>query len=478
MQGSVPVPTMPEILMTGKAKDGRRVALLDDGSIKPTRIGKVASGKRVGIIDGVIKEVGRAWDTSHNIRPALEVLGGGEDGKKLLKWFISASPTDGVRAISSGGKALASGAAGFVLDTAMRLRAMASGEFERAKSAGEQAAGLISHQPENPGAYAITTAFSTLPVGAKKFFEVASNLTDDPELKASILTAGDMAEFIGFGSIGKASLTKPKVKPPKEMKLYHGGPHDIVNSEKGVFSSDKRFSGEGSNVFGEGHYLSELKEIGKDYADMTSAKGRVLLDGVPAEKVHPAFSEVSGLTKPEIRDYFSGKIEGLYEDLKEGQSTDMVDYYKSALEMVDKKDLTFDSESHLYEVALRPQGKDFKFFDWFGEVADRKKISKIAQKRGGLSKQEYNDLISTTGNGKDFYKKLGGRIGDGKASEVLYEAGYDAIKYPTYSVYSEHGSHSNYVALSDKGLRISDHERISGKKAETDNLLDQLLSME
>ena len=232
-------------------------------------------------------------------------------------------------------------------------------------------------------------------------------------------------------------------------------------------------TGEGQQVYGWGLYGSSERGIGEDYAEADArnkGRGKVLLDGVPfPEAVTGNQTARYVLARLDDGDTDSAdSLVKLYEYLiseskkavAEGDTSEQeyVDGWSEELSWLleNKERITFiprrptKGNRHLYKQTFWAD-REHNLIDWDKAVPDN-----IMQKvRSQLEKEGNGYLKSAFVNtsGETLYNQITTFTGSPKAaSEFLYRAGIDGITYIGNS-----SGVRNYVAFSDKDIRIDEH---------------------
>lgn len=218
--------------------------------------------------------------------------------------------------------------------------------------------------------------------------------------------------------------------------VWHGSAADF---EK--FNKKFAFTGEGSQAYGAGHYVTNVEGTGRMYADVATknrlAEGRRKLD-----------AEID-----KVLDNEGNVLPGKEEEYEKLQA---------------QRNGMFDPEGkrHLYRVEI-PDDNGEKYLDWNEKLTDSqvKKI-KSAAKKAGVKMNV--DLSKSFGGGNygvsAAYTALRFASGNAeKASEILSDAGFTGIKVPTGNMNGGDGRGMNYVVFNDADLRIAGHEMFSLK---------------
>lgn len=266
-------------------------------------------------------------------------------------------------------------------------------------------------------------------------------------------------------------------------KVFHGSGADF---EK--FDGSHMGEGEGAQVYGYGHYTTEVEGIGKHYAN-SYGMASVMMNGVPIRQVlsnedywdRQFANFVTGheRTLDELKEsighvYIDGRIAGprskRVRELKKQK-----DRLLAAIDNGEVK-IERDAQPTLYTVDI-PDDNGSNYLDWSRTIAksDRRRIAeavrglegepaqsvKYANYRGGWEQlanmierepwayQEVRDRL---------VQAFGGRTADEKrVSDLMHGAGFVGVKYPAeYLSGGRNDGAKNYVIFDDKDLQITD----------------------
>lgn len=259
--------------------------------------------------------------------------------------------------------------------------------------------------------------------------------------------------------------------------IYTGTAADYANRSRqgGVDdgpSLKKIGTGEGAQVYGWGLYGSTVRGVAEKYAMPTGLEIRR-----HGNVVKPWNDKIAGL----IRDNFSSRnpIESALKVAKEN-GWDQKDI--ESLENGDYEVVA--SHSNVYEQTFftnRAPGDESHLLKWYDAISDANWDRVIAQaEKEGLREKlkgawwlrfngDLEHFITDNGNSGDaIYESLSRLLGSPQAaSEFLYRAGIDGVKYPVDS-YGGKGVKDgdvagwNYVAFSDEHIRV-DHKWTDGQ---------------
>ena len=239
-------------------------------------------------------------------------------------------------------------------------------------------------------------------------------------------------------------------------------------------------TGEGAQAYGWGLYGSNDRVIGEWYAQADVKRKyepHLLLDG---HKIYYGHSDVTDNVLYVLGRWDVADIDDAEEYLQNQIDSDGYggDYYEETLSWLRKNrdKITFvprkqgKAYRHLYKQIFWP-GKEENLLDWDKPLTE-KQVQQIAEqgKKENLPfvYEENGKLFfnESTDSGKWVYENLSkpyNGLGSPKAvSEFLYRAGIDGITYIGGS-----SGVRNYVAFSDKDIRVDEHIRFSMRTDET-----------
>lgn len=280
------------------------------------------------------------------------------------------------------------------------------------------------------------------------------------------------------------AVAKPEVR---FLRTYHGSGADFTE-----FDFDHMGEGEGSQAFGWGGYVTNSKEIGKDYT--RRAKSR------KANHAH-FYANMGSLIANDWYEYFvkTANSESL-EDAKEFVLKDLdieikVDENKlnrneipeskranivanlkeekrirEIIANTKKEDLPNIASANLYEVDI-PDDNGSNYLDWDAPVTDEL-IDKVAKALPSLRSYDIKDLKKDR-TFDNFYKTISMRSvtddasfnDDKAASKLLASLGYTGIKYKAGRNFggAEEGD-TNYVIFKPEDMQIVDHNKFAKGK--------------
>ena len=293
---------------------------------------------------------------------------------------------------------------------------------------------------------------------------------------------GDIVTDDVVNSINQEIANAPKFS----LKVYHGSGADFTE-----FDFDHMGEGEGSQAFGWGGYVTNSKEIGKDYT--RRAKSR------KANHAH-FYANMGSLIANDWYEYFvkTANSESL-EDAKEFVLKDLdieikVDENKlnrneipeskranivanlkeekrirEIIANTKKEDLPNIASANLYEVDI-PEDNGSNYLDWDAPITDEL-IDKVAKALPSLRSYDIKDLKKDR-TFDNFYKTISMRSvtddasfnDDKAASKLLSSLGYTGIKYKAGRNFggAEVGD-TNYVIFKPEDMRITEHTKFSLK---------------
>lgn len=291
----------------------------------------------------------------------------------------------------------------------------------------------------------------------------------------------------------------------REMRVYHGSAADFD-----AFDHSHMGEGEGAQVYGWGSYVTEVKGIGKAYAQSTSSptyKGydretldssrdlsiphaekiaaRIMLKNLRGslpdaiertkrffEKRAEIFGKRSDWTNKDFMDYFGCSRSEVREYREESQKkAQAYREYLEALNKIDESDV-HQKERILYTVEI-PDEAGVYYISYKDRMSDQNNILEAvdnALAAQGWKRQEIDDRIRFTNgdkqiiltpnqSGADLYAEIEEGLGSPEeASKFLHdEAGITGVKYPAQhrSGGREDGA-SNYVIFDENDLKITD----------------------
>nr|DAH20140.1 MAG TPA: cytosine DNA methyltransferase [Caudoviricetes sp.] len=308
--------------------------------------------------------------------------------------------------------------------------------------------------------------------------ELVKNAGREPQQ----IQEGDIVTDDVVNSINQEIAAAPKFS----LKVYHGSGADFTE-----FDFDHMSEGEGSQAFGWGGYVTNSKEIGKDYT--RRAKSR------KANNAH-FYANMGSLIANDWYEYFvkTANSESL-EDAKEFVLKDLdieikVDENKlnrneipeskranivanlkeekrirEIIANTKKEDLPNIASANLYEVNI-PEDNGSNYLDWDAPITDEL-IDKVAKALPSLRSYDIKDFKKDR-TFDNFYKTISMRSvkddasfnDDKAASKLLASLGYTGIKYKAGRNFggAEVGD-TNYVIFKPEDMKITEHTKFSLK---------------
>lgn len=308
--------------------------------------------------------------------------------------------------------------------------------------------------------------------------ELVKNAGREPQQ----IQEGDIVTDDVVNSINQEIAAAPKFS----LKVYHGSGADFTE-----FDFDHMGEGEGSQAFGWGGYVTNSKEIGKDYT--RRAKSR------KANHAH-FYANMGSLIANDWYEYFvktanSESLEDAKEfvlkdfdidikvdenklnrnEIPESKRANIVANLKEEKRIREiivntkKEDLPNIASANLYEVDI-PEDNGSNYLDWDAPITDEL-IDKVAKALPSLRSYDIKDLKKDR-TFDNFYKTISMRSAkddatfndDKAASQLLASLGYTGIKYKAGRNFggAEEGD-TNYVIFKPEDMRITEHTKFSIK---------------
>lgn len=265
-----------------------------------------------------------------------------------------------------------------------------------------------------------------------------------------------------------------------ELISYHGTTSLFNNFDMSFVGS-----GEGSQVYGWGVYLTDVKDTGRWYAATIAIKNsnndRSNTFRSVYKKIESVLNRVRGINEKNFLKYKEMIIEKLY-NKKESSSGERVkqefdmainyikncidfnDYLNKYNELAHKAATPY--KRYVYEVDIPDNG----YIDW--NNSDPEFIRDIFNKISTKFDTSHVDINSVKYFG-DMFEKLRGWTHKPNGSEIipqkslslfLYSLGYNGIKVPTGNKKGGDGRGSNYVVFNDKDVKIINKTDMTGKE--------------
>ena len=318
---------------------------------------------------------------------------------------------------------------------------------------------------------------------AKSLYKTKKGISqrEDELINSPHTTSVTTGASLSFGAKIPQLFELPKLSEGNQpntaefMKVWHGSAA-IFDHFDGAFMG----TGEGSNVYGAGHYVSQEKGIGESYASIVATgKYDVLLDGKPVERGQAQYLDyVLGELKRfgySIEDAASG-LEWYYETDAPVSNSDSAEkrQARKAVELLRSGSIKVEkSTRHLYEVEI-PEDNGKNYIDWNNRMTpDQMRViaSAIAERRnshfdypmndkelGAYKEDVLKEIQREAFNGSCLNSFLQNKMamGNKAQSQFLAELGFVGNKVPTYNRHEGDKSKWNYVLFRDDDLTIKD----------------------
>ena len=283
-----------------------------------------------------------------------------------------------------------------------------------------------------------------------------------------ILTDEEVDELVR--KAGREPQKREKVSgvsdSPRLMTVYHGSGTDFDRFDHSFMGT-----GEGTQAYGWGSYVTEVEGIGRTYA-RENASGNLFVSGFGdfyLKKLREAISEGRNFTE-EKNNLLKWHAELYKSTEKDPDSYSDFRHDYELLSSLQKSDVP---QSHLYTVEI-PGDTGENYLKWEEDVPgalDKERIGDFTL-AAVLSKEEKDDTeremlsndirdsIEDTRTGKDLYKAISLYLGDKEASSLLHDIGFTGISYPAqYTTGGRKDGARNYVIFDENDLKITDHIR-------------------
>lgn len=341
-------------------------------------------------------------------------------------------------------------------------------------------------------------------------FDAVSSMLENAGIEIELMTNEQMQQLAGRAdAVLEARIQSDQHQTPQLMTVYHGS-----GAKFDAFDHNFMGTGEGAQAYGWGSYVTEVKGIGKTYAEKVTGQDYTNKINRLAQhiEVRKEFIKTrkSDIRKNEDYDKYAKNIrKNLGNSQKEykaaeraGNEKDM-DFYQTLID-ISNQQLNPDHHKHLIDsfwddinnaqedidkanaeiVDLKKKLKSLKgkrniytieipdntgenYLEWEGR-AD-KIIDKV-----GITVEEYETNDMSTG--RDVYEFLNHKLGSDKAaSEFLSEVGFVGISYPAqYTTGGRSDGARNYVIFNEKDLQIKDRiQFMRGKRKVPDTRLPE-----
>ena len=272
------------------------------------------------------------------------------------------------------------------------------------------------------------------------------------------------------------------------QKVYHGSGADFDH-----FDHSHMGEGEGAQAYGWGTYVTEVKGIGRTYAEQNAGfRGLKDVGDVEERLMEKARSSnydlsrwaATSLVDRAERLLRSGAETYYYWNVTHKELLNFVIYDAEGLEsdllvdtlrIIEPEDLNFGTHN-LYTVEI-PDDTGENYLDWDAPIGNEQIASIRKYLSDNYRKQKIEDFdasIAETKNapnadevnawvrrGENVYKTLAHLLGsDKEASKALSEMGFVGIKYPAdYRRGGRKDGAKNYVIFDEKDAKITDHVR-------------------
>ena len=283
-----------------------------------------------------------------------------------------------------------------------------------------------------------------------------------------ILTDEEVDELVR--KAGREPQKREKVSgvsdSPRLMTVYHGSGADFDRFDHSFMGT-----GEGTQAYGWGSYVTEVEGIGRTYA-RENASGNLFVSGFGdfyLKKLREAISEGRNFTE-EKNNLLKWHAELYKSTEKDPDSYSDFRHDYELLSSLQKSDVP---QSHLYTVEI-PGDTGENYLKWEEDAPgalDKERIGDFTL-AAVLSKEEKDDTeremlsndirdsIEDTRTGKDLYKAISLYLGDKEASSLLHDIGFTGISYPAqYTTGGRKDGARNYVIFDENDLKITDHIR-------------------
>lgn len=290
--------------------------------------------------------------------------------------------------------------------------------------------------------------------------------------------------------------------PKFSIRTYHG---TGVNFDK--FDLSHAFEGEGSESFGHGVYVTNSKEIGREYAQRAKQRKMADLyknmrypDGVNGdifkrrlfgEMVNDVATGGSVASAKEFAKKRVGAdandIQRTLENLKDREKgteyeqnlKDILAEYKEGLKWIESLDEDYltQGNANRYDVDI-PEDNGNNYLEWEGKIPDSLDVERLAQSTFNESasdmykgasnnyldkvKEDIKAKLNRCDTVKDLYDVLRFYTNSAAASKMLSDLGFVGIKYPAGMIHggAEEGDY-NYVIFDENNANIVGNTRFS-----------------
>lgn len=355
-------------------------------------------------------------------------------------------------------------------------------------------------------------------------FDAVSSMLENAGIDVKVMTNEQMQQLAGRAdAVLEARIQSGQHQTTQLMTVYHGS-----GAEFSAFDHSHMGEGEGAQAYGWGSYVTEVKGIGRTYAE-SQRKTPDDIDDIVKSGMDEWDSDMDNVieTDDETRErfgvyepvyledkyrigdadekelalaaaeYYGEEIDTADEDAVYGMTErlldDMTEYYNDR--MAEKRDEyendlrnSLSSDVFLYTVEI-PDNTGSNYLEWekpLTEAINKDDISKRTYELASsgnfqdevereILERDIRDSIEDSKNGKDLYKAISLYIGDKETSMLLHDIGFSGISYPAqYTTGGRSDGARNYVIFNEKDLQIKDRiQFMRGKRKVPDTRLPE-----
>ena len=274
---------------------------------------------------------------------------------------------------------------------------------------------------------------------------------------------------------------RQEVNESRFRVVYHGS-----GAEFDKFDHSFMGTGEGNQAFGWGTYVTDAKDIGKQYAKVIGGEPVFTYKGMSSDEVYKKYPELQYLAFFMDRgDTAEKAIEHRRSILNKVINTEGVDWFRKdmaekSLEVLDSlepSEMKMTKNRHLYEVEI-PDNDGTNYLSWEVPLTDEQKervknelvkteeYKSYAGRYGKeISEERVDAWLSAKGGAGRVYRFLENffedSVNSAKAVSVLLSnAGFVGMEYPAnyYGGGNSHGD-NNHVIFNEDDLKIVEHTR-------------------
>ena len=283
---------------------------------------------------------------------------------------------------------------------------------------------------------------STMTESQQLAFDAVSEMLDKAGIPVETLTDEQMNQLANGASL---------------MTVYHGS-----GAEFEAFDHNFMGTGEGAQAYGWGSYVTEVKGIGKTYAE------KMLEDKYKENRIINELARNTLKTnngdKYASLEYLNSLLTETWTDKKRVRG--QIKVIKSGKKLPE-------GNVFLYTVEI-PDNTGSNYLDWEKEV-DRDMSKRLSEQlfndisgndtegsyeeevEKEMLQRDIEDSFESVRTGKDLYKAISLYIGEEAASKFLSRAGFVGISYPAqYTTGGRSDNARNYVIFNEKDLEIKD----------------------